>query len=158
MTPSGPLSPRGTAHGSFNQSVVFVSYGRPAVRERTVWGGVLIPFDTIWRVGANEATHLAVSRELTFGNVVVPPGLYTLFIYNARSGPQLAINRQVGQWGAGPNFYNQAQDLGRVPMQLAPTPEHVEDFTITLRNLGPGRGAIDFAWGPQVASAAFTFR
>src|SRR5262245_51908556 len=79
MTPAGTLSPRGTANGSFNQSVVFVSYGRPAVRERTVWGGLLIPFDTIWRAGANEATHLAVSRELTFGNVVVPPGLYTLF-------------------------------------------------------------------------------
>jgi DUF2911 family protein len=156
MTPAGPLSPRGTAHGSFMQSVVFVSYGRPAVRERTVWGGVLIPFDTIWRAGANEATHLAVSRELTFGNVVVPPGLYTLFIYNARNGgPQLVINRQVGQWGT---VYTQAHDLGRVPMQLGPTPEHVEDLTIAVRSLGGGRGALDFAWGNQVASAEFTAR
>jgi hypothetical protein len=41
---------------------------------------------------------------------------------------------------------------------MAPTPEHVEDFTITLRNTGPGRGAIEFAWGPQVATATFTVR
>jgi hypothetical protein len=156
MTPAGTLSPRGAAHGSFMQSVVFISYGRPQVRERTVWGGVLVPFDAIWRTGANEATHLATSRELAFGDLVVPPGLYTLYIYNAQSGPQLAINRQVGQWGT---VYDQAQDLGRVPLTMSNTPEHVEEFTITIRSLGGGgRGAIDFAWGPQMATATFTAR
>src|SRR5688500_3328766 len=73
MTPMGVLSGRGTAHASFMRSVVFVNYGRPLVRDRTVWGGTLVPYDMIWRTGANEATHLATSRELTFGNVTVPP-------------------------------------------------------------------------------------
>ena len=155
MTPLGQLSARGVATGSFMQSVVFVNYGRPQVRGRTVWGGLLVPPDTIWRLGANEATHLATSRELTFGNVVVPPGLYTLWLFNATGGPQLVINRQVGQWGT---VYDQAQDLARIPVEMAATPAHVEDFTIALRNPGPGRGAIDFAWGGQVATAAFTVR
>ncbi|MBI3983206.1 MAG: DUF2911 domain-containing protein [Gemmatimonadetes bacterium] len=155
MTPLGTLSARGVAYGSFLQSVVFINYGRPQVRERTVWGGMLVPPDTIWRLGANEATHLATSRELTFGNLTVPPGLYTLWMFNARSGPQLVINRQVGQWGTS---YNQAQDLGRVPLQMATTPEHVEDLTITIRNLDGGRGAFDFAWGSQVATATFSVR
>ena len=155
MTPLGQLSARGVATGSFMQSVVFVNYGRPQVRGRTVWGGLLVPPDTIWRLGANEATHLATSRELTFGSVVVPPGLYTLWLFNAAGGPQLVINKQVGQWGT---VYDQAQDLARIPVQMAPTPAHVEDFTITLRNTGPGRGAIDFAWGGQVATAAFAVR
>ncbi|HXV86952.1 MAG TPA: DUF2911 domain-containing protein [Gemmatimonadales bacterium] len=155
MTPLGTLSARGLAHGSFLQSVVFVNYGRPQVRGRPVWGGVLVPPDTIWRLGANEATHLATSRELTFGDVVVPPGLYTLWIFSASSGPQLVINRQVGQWGTS---YDPARDLGRVPLQMAPAPEHVEDFTITVRNLGGNRGALDFAWGDRVATAAFTVR
>lgn len=155
MTPIGVLSSRGTATGSFMQSVVFVNYGRPQVRGRTVWGGLLVPPDTIWRLGANEATHLATSRELTFGNVVVPPGLYTLWLHNAAGGPQLVINKQVGQWGTS---YDPAQDLGRIPVTMAATPEHVEDFTITLRNAGQGRGAIEFAWGGQMATAAFTVR
>lgn len=155
MAPLGQLSARGVATGSFMQSVVFVNYGRPQVRGRTVWGGLLVPPDTIWRLGANEATHLATSRELSFGNVVVPPGLYTLWLFNATGGPQLVINKQVGQWGT---TYDQAQDLARIPVQMAPTPEHVEDFTITLRNTGPGRGAIEFAWGAQMATAAFTVR
>jgi len=155
LTPLGTLSPRGVATGSFMQSVVFISYGRPQVRGRTVWGGQLVPADTIWRLGANEATHLATSRELTFGTVVVPPGLYTLWFFNAAGGPQLVINKQVGQWGT---VYDSAQDLARIPVTMAPTPEHVEDFTITLRNVAQGRGAIEFAWGGQVATAAFTVR
>jgi Protein of unknown function (DUF2911) len=155
MTPFGTLSPRGVAFASFLQSVVFVNYGRPQVRGRSVWGGLLVPPDTIWRLGANEATHLATSRELTFESVTVPPGLYTLWLFNAASGPQLVINKQVGQWGTS---YDQAQDLGRIPVQLSPTPEHVEEFTITLRNLEPRRGAIEFAWGSQMATAMFTVR
>lgn len=155
VAPTGLLSPRGTAHGSFLQSVVFVSYGRPQVRGRTIWGGALVPPDTIWRLGANEATHLATARELTFGTMVIPPGLYTLFLFNAAGGPQLVVNKQIGQWGTS---YDQAQDLGRIPMQLAPTPEHVEEFTISVRNLDPRRGSLDFAWGSQVASATFTVR
>lgn len=155
MTPLGALSARGVATGSFMQSVVFVNYGRPQIRGRTVWGGLLVPPDTIWRLGANEATHLATSRELTFGTVVVPPGLYTLWLFNATGGPQLVINKQVGQWGT---QYDPAQDLGRVPVTMAATPEHLEDFTITLRNVAQGRGAIEFAWGSQVAAAAFTVR
>lgn len=155
MTPLGALSPRGLATGSFMQSVVFVNYGRPQVRGRSVWGGQLVPPDTIWRLGANEATHLATSRELTFGSVVVPPGLYTLWLFNTTGGPQLVINKQVGQWGTS---YDPAQDLGRVPVQMAATPEHIEDFTITLRNVAQGRGAIEFSWGSQMATALFTVR
>ncbi|MEX2283814.1 MAG: DUF2911 domain-containing protein [Gemmatimonadota bacterium] len=162
MRAMGLLSPRDNTHFSFMQSPVFINYSRPSVRERTVWGGTLVPFDQIWRNGANEATHLATSRELTFGNVVVPPGLYTLWIYNDRTaGPQLAINKQIGQWGAAlpmTNVYNQANDVGRVPMTMAATPSHVEEYTITIRPAGAGRGAIDFAWGDKVATAAFTFR
>jgi hypothetical protein len=155
MTPLGALSTRGVASGSIQQSVMFVNYGRPQVRGRTVWGGLLVPADTIWRLGANEATHLATSRELSFGDVVVPPGLYTLWLLNTTGAPRLVINKQVGQWGT---QYDPAQDLARVPLTMSATPEHVEDFTISFRNLEPRRGVIEFAWGAQMATAVFTVR
>lgn len=159
MRPAGAMSARGNARASFLQSVVFVDYGRPQVRGRSVWGGLLVPLDTIWRTGANEATHLATSRELTFGTVVVPPGLYTLWIFNSRAqGPQLVISKQIGQWGAGPTSYNQTNDLARIPMTLTNTPAHVEEFTITVRSAGFRAGALDFAWGDKVATAAFTVK
>jgi len=155
MKPTGVLSPRATAYAGFNRGPIFVNYGRPAVRERTVWGGTLIPFDSVWRTGANEATHLATSKAMSIGDLNIPAGLYTLWIQHTRSGTFLIVNKQVGQWGT---EYTPAQDLGRVKMDLAKTPEHVEDFTITVRATGGNRGAIDFAWGDQVATAAFTTR
>lgn len=159
MTPLGPLSPRGTARASFQTQtpggIVIVDYGRPQVRGRSVWGGLLIPADTIWRLGANEATHFATSRDLAFGDVTVPAGLYTLFLYNAKSGPLLVVNRQVGQWGTA---YDQTRDLARIPLAMSPAKEFQEEFTITVRQLAPNRGALEIAWGAQMGSAQFVVK
>src|SRR4051812_7113303 len=155
MKPTGVLSPRGTAYAGFNRGPIFISYGRPSARERTLWGGVLIPFDSIWRTGANEATHLATSKTMVLGDMTLAPGLYTLWTQHTRDGTYLIVNKQVGQWGT---EYTAAQDIGRVKMDMAKTPEHVEDFTITVRPTGANRGAIDLAWGDSVATAAFTVR
>jgi len=132
--------------------MVIVDYGRPQVRERTVWGGTLVPRDSIWRAGANDATHLFTTRTLTFGDVTLAPGMYTLWVQHTAAGTWLIINRQTGQWGT---QYNAANDLGRVLLELKPTPEHVEELTITLTALGPARGQFSLAWGDQVASVAF---
>jgi hypothetical protein len=132
-----------------------VNYGSPAARGRTIWGGILIPFDTIWRTGANEATHLATSKRIQLGDITLDPGLYTLWTQHTRTGTFLIVNKQVGQWGT---QYNPANDLGRVAMQLSDAPSFVENFTITIRPLGQGRGAIDLAWGDKVASAPFVVR
>jgi len=154
MKPTGTLSARDVARGAFGAGgIVLVDYGRPMVRERSVWGGALVPFDSVWRAGANDATHLFTTRVLTLGQVVVPPGSYTLWIQHTRNGTFLIVNRQTGQWGT---VYDPAQDVGRVQMQLTATPSHVEEMTVTVRNLGGNRGAIDFAWGPSVATASFT--
>ena len=157
MKPTGVLSLRETARGAFGQGgMVLVDYGRPQVRERTVWGGTLVPFDSVWRAGANDATHLFTTRVLTFGapgaELVVPPGQYTLFVQHTRTGTWLIVNRQTGMWGT---VYSAANDLGRVPMTLASTAAHVEEFTITVKSLSPARGALELAWGPSMASVPF---
>lgn len=155
MKPTGVLSPRMTAYAGFFQGPITINYGSPAVRGRTVWGGTLVPFDTIWRAGANEATHLATSKAIQLGDMTLAPGLYTLWIQHTRSGTWLIVNKQVGQWGTA---YNPANDIGRVAMTLSPTPDHVEDLTVTIRSLGGPRGAFEFAWGDKVATAPFTVR
>lgn len=155
MRPTGALSPRATAYAAFAQGPIFVNYGSPAVRGRTVWGGTLVPFDSIWRTGANEAAHLATSKTIQLGDMTLAPGLYTIWVRHTREATWLIVNRQVGQWGT---VYDAAQDVGRVRMTLAAAPDHVEDFTITVRSLGQNRGAMDFAWGDKVATASFTVR
>ena len=155
MKPMGVLSPRATAYAAFTTSPIFINYGSPAVRGRTVWGGTLVPFDSIWRAGANEATHLATSRSIQLGDMTLAAGLYTLWVQHTQAGTFLIVNRQVGQWGT---QYNAANDIGRVAMEVTSTPSHVEDLTYTVRSLGQGRGAIDIAWGDRIATANFTLR
>ena len=153
MTPTGVLSARATARAAFGPGgMVLIDYGRPLVRERTVWGGTLVPFDSVWRAGANDATHLFTTRTLTLGSLTLVPGMYTLWVQHTRTGTFLIVNKQTGQWGT---QYDATQDLGRVELAVAATPAHVEEFTITLRALGSGRGAIEMAWDGSIASVGF---
>ena len=158
LQPTGTLSVRDVARGAFGAGgMVLVDYGRPMVRDRTVWGGTLVPFDSVWRAGANDATHLFTTRTLTFGapgtaTVTVEPGMYTLWVQHTRTGTFLIINRQTGQWGT---VYDPANDVGRVAMQLAPTASFEEELTFTIRALGGNRGALELAWGPSVATVSF---
>jgi hypothetical protein len=153
MKPTGVLSVREDVRAAFGPgAMVVIDYGRPLVRERTVWGGTLVPFDSVWRAGANDATHLFTTRTLTMGTLTVPPGMYTLWVQHTRSGTFLIVNKQTGQWGT---QYDAAQDLGRVPMQMANAPAHVEEFTIAVRAQGL-RGTLELAWGDRVASLPFT--
>lgn len=154
MKPAGVLSLREDARAAFGPGgMVIVDYGRPQVRERSVWGGVLVPFDSVWRMGANDATHLFTTRPLVMGALQLAPGMYTLWLQHTRNGPLLIVNRQTGQWGT---QYDAAQDLGKVPMTLADAPGFVETMTISVKAQGATRGAIELAWGDKVASVPFT--
>ena len=155
LKPSGVLSPRQLAGVTISQSPIFISYGSPSVRGRTVWGGTLVPLDSIWRTGANEATHLATGKTLQLGDLTLAPGLYTLWTQHTRNGTWLIVNKQVGQWGT---QYNAANDVGRVQLELKDAPSFAEELQIAVRSLGQGRGAIDIAWGDKVATAPFTVR
>lgn len=155
MKPAGVLSPRQLAGVTINQAPIFISYGSPSVRGRTVWGGQLVPFDSVWRTGANEATHLATGKTLAFGELTLAPGLYTLWMQHTRTGTWLIVNKQVGQWGT---QYNASNDVGRVQVELKDSPNFFEEFVVTVRTTGPGRGAIDLAWGDKIATAPLVVR
>ena len=154
MKPTGVLSVREIARGSFGAGgIVLIDYGRPLVRDRTVWGGTLIPYDSVWRVGANDATHLFTTRTLAIGDIMLAPGMYTLWVQHGRDKTMLIVNGQTGQWGT---QYDPSKDIGRVPLTLTTAPSHVEEFTITVRSMAGNRGAIDMAWGDKIASVPFT--
>jgi hypothetical protein len=128
-------SPRDTAEMRIADDRIYVDYGRPSMRGRTIMGD-LVPYGQVWRTGANEATTLVTTRELRIGGTSVPAGTYTLYTLPGESAWQLIINRQTGQWGT---EYDQAQDLARVPMRVERTPTPVEQFTIEMQ---PGGGNV----------------
>ncbi|HET6681421.1 MAG TPA: DUF2911 domain-containing protein [Gemmatimonadaceae bacterium] len=134
----GTLSPRDTVRARVGAAELMVDYGRPGKRGRTIFGGIE-PWGSVWRTGANAATQLETSADLTIGGQLVPRGRYTLWILLDERAPQLIINRQTGQWGT---EYDAAQDLVRVPLQVTSLPELVERFTI---GIAP-EGSLTFEW------------
>jgi hypothetical protein len=144
-------SPHETVTATVDGAKISITYGRPYMKGRKVVGG-LIPYDRVWRTGADEATTLVTDKDLMFGNTHVSAGTYTLYTHAGEKGWQLAINKQTGQWGT---EYDAAQDLGRVPLTLSKTPSPVEQFTIAIADT-PAGGDLRLTWDTAQATAAFT--
>ncbi|MDP2479954.1 MAG: DUF2911 domain-containing protein [Candidatus Palauibacterales bacterium] len=138
----GSLSPRDTASAEIGSATVAVDYGRPSMRGRQVFGGI-VPFGQVWRTGANAATQLITDHDLEIGGQPVPAGTYTLWTIPGRDGWTLIVNRQHGQWGT---EYHPDQDLVRVPLTVTRSDRPVERFTITVAGGEAGEGSIALAW------------
>lgn len=128
-----------------------VSYGSPKKRGRDLFGAI-VPWGQRWRTGANRATHFYTSKNLDFEGITVPAGEYTLFTIPDLDGGTLIINKQTGQNG---QSYDEARDLGRVPMTLSTKQDITEAFTITVEETESG-GKINLIWGKTVFSTPFT--
>lgn len=135
--PLGQLSPRDTARGNVQGVDIWVDYGRPTKRGRVIFGDV-VPWNTVWRTGANAATQLYASADLVIGGAAVPAGKYTLWTLPTPTGWKVIINKQTGQWGT---EYNQAQDLVRLDAKVEPLATPVEQMTI-----GFEPGALTVSW------------
>lgn len=106
-----------------------ITYGQPHARGRLVEGG-LIPTDSVWRFGANEATTLHTDVDLTIGSLRVPRGDYSLFLRHTRADAwELIVNTQTGQWGT---EYDASRDLGRVPFTASRLAAPEEALSIYL--------------------------
>jgi hypothetical protein len=138
------LSVRDTMRATIGGATFTVTYGRPLARGRTLLGDV-VPYDRVWRTGANEATHFTTSAPITLAGMPVPAGTYTLWTLPHPKGVELIVNRQTGQWGTG---YGAAHDLGRAPMTTDTLVTPIEQFTISVDSVAGRRGALAMAWGP----------
>jgi hypothetical protein len=138
------LSVRDTVRASIGAATFTVDYGRPLARGRVLLGNV-IPYDRVWRTGANAATQFTTSAPITLAGLAVPAGAYTLWTLPRARGVELIVNRQTGQWGTG---YGPAHDLGRAAMTTDTLATPVEQFTIAIDPVDGRRGTLAMAWGP----------
>lgn len=149
--PLGPLSVRDTARAQIPGTEIWVDYGRPLKRGRVIFGNV-VPWNTVWRTGANAATQFSTSVDLVMGGVTIPAGKYTLWSLPSPTGWTLIVNKQTGQWGT---EYHAEQDLARVNLGEEKLPQPLEQFTITIEPEATG-GVIRFAWDDRRGSIPFT--
>lgn len=142
--------PRPSPTATFKQRVgvtdIEVTYSRPGVKGRQVFGGAnpLVPNGEVWRTGANEATKISFSTPVTFGGVSVPAGDYALFSIPGASEWTVILNRAVGQWGA--YKYDAKNDIARVKAPVVKLGESVETFTIDVNSIRDTSATLNLVW------------
>ncbi len=159
MGKRAPASPPAEASVTINGKTISIKYSSPRVRGRE--GHIftkdgLISHDKdypVWRAGANAATTMHTTADLTIGTLHVPAGTYTLFVDIANPDQWvLVVSKETGEWGLN---YNPHMDLGRVEMHMSKPPSMVEDLKYTLTEDGGNEGTLTLAWENKEASVSF---
>ena len=138
-----PMAIAKTIHQPTNTYIKIV-YGQPYKNGRTIFGK-LVPYDKVWRTGANEATELTTTGDIQFGNEKLEAGTYTLFSIPQEEGPwTIILNNKLGQWGA---FDYQSQfDKLRVKASAAEKNAATEAFTIKFAEISEDSTNIILQW------------
>ena len=149
---TGGHSPHETTSAVVGGNRVTITYGRPYMKGRQIWGG-LVPYGKVWRTGSDEATTLITQKPIVIGETTVPAGAYTLWTLPAEDGSaKLIINKQIGQWGVGPGSYDEKQDLARIDLKKETLETPVEQFTMAVTR----NGEIKMSWDKTQYSVTFT--
>jgi hypothetical protein len=149
----GAASPGQITRGTLDGHLVVVTYSSPRLRGRAILGKV-VPYGTVWRTGANEATLMIFDTKLQIGTTVLPGGAYSLWTLPKEDGSaDLIINSEHGQWGTD---YNSARDVAHIPMKVATSATRLEKFTITLPTGETGMLTMswdNFVWSVPISVA-----
>jgi hypothetical protein len=137
------LSPRDTVRSNIGNAAIVIDYGRPLARGRVLLGNV-IPYDRVWRTGANAATQFTTSAPITLAGIKLAAGTYTLWTVPHQNGVDLIVNGQSGQWGT---QYDRSRDVAKAPMQSTTVAAPVDQFTISVDAKDPRHGTLALAWG-----------
>jgi Protein of unknown function (DUF2911) len=136
--PATRPSPLDSVMFSVGGTSVKVCYGRPSAKGRTMIGGAAVPYDKIWRTGANEPTMIHTSGRLSIAGIEIGPGSYSVYSVPGEHGWQIVLNRSTTQWGQ-EGYYSgdvAAQEIGRADVESRRTSSHVETFTMRTEGSG----------------------
>lgn len=109
---------------------IVICYGSPSVRDRTIFGE-LVPYNELWRMGANEPTRFYTDHDLVLGEVVVPKGRYSLYAVPGPNSWEIFISESITHWGNDINTKVREQEIGSFEVKREYNPNRVEEFTIT---------------------------
>ncbi|WP_026063195.1 DUF2911 domain-containing protein [Pedobacter arcticus] len=127
----------------FGLGKVTVNYSRPVANGRVIFGG-LVPYNEIWRTGANSATTIVFTDEVNFGGQKIAAGEYALFTIPGESEWTVVLNKAAKQWGA--YTHKDADDVAKIKVKAVKTATKTETFTIQFDNVTPGTLDLTIAW------------
>ena len=146
-------SPLQTVKQEFGLSAIELSYSRPAVKGRTIWGD-LVPYGKLWRTGANGATTITFGDDVTFGGQKVPAGKYGLLTIPEAYQWTVIITKQLDV--TGPAAYKQDQDLIRIKVNPIDLDFSLESFTMLFDNITSSSLNLMIGWDRKLVVIPIT--
>lgn len=141
-------SPQDSVSVTVGGSIVKICYSRPSARGRTMIGGEAVPYGSVWRTGANEATMIHTTGHLMIAGQHLDAGTYALYTVPGEREWEVILNRSYLQWGHESTYSDsvRAQEVGRSRVPVTRTSAPVEQFTIRTEPAANGNANIILEW------------
>ncbi len=141
------LSPPGSASLKNGDLTVSITYSRPSVRGRLIFGTeaqeALQPYGVYWRLGANEATEITLNKDVLFNNQPLKAGTYMLYAMPEEGGFEIIANTELGRWG----YFEPKHELDVLKTKIVAEKNAapIEQYTISLQPVEGGVNVV-FEW------------
>lgn len=132
-------SPAKEMADSFNGSAITINYNAPSVRDREIWGE-LVPYDKVWRTGANGATKITINEDTEIEGQKLAAGTYAIFTIPSETTWTIIFNTESEQWGA----YDYSKDKDALRVKVVPV--KVEEKTEQMTFVKADETAIHLLW------------
>ncbi len=140
--PQPQASPGATVSQTVGITEITVTYHRPGVKGRDVWGG-LVPYGEVWRAGANENTTISFSHDVTVGGKPLNAGTYGLHMIPTKSQWTVIFNKNSTSWGS--FFYSEAEDAQRIV--VIPQPDSFHEWLLyEFSDLTDSSAILSLSW------------
>lgn len=142
----------GEAHGQVGNTHITITYHSPAVRGRTIWGG-LVPYGEVWVTGAHNATTIEISEAIYVADTLIPKGKYAFFTIPGKEQWVLILNKNWDQHLS--DEYDEKDDVLRVTITPETGLPFSERLVYSIENSGSGSGKISMQWETLRVSLPF---
>jgi Protein of unknown function (DUF2911) len=136
------VSQKATVTQAVGLTDVTITYSRPGVKGRPIWGA-LVPYDEVWRTGANEATTIVFSQDVTINGKPLPAGTYSLHTIPRKTNWTIIFNKKADQWGS--YEYDATQDALRIDVTPTTGPDQ-EWMEFSFPEVANDSAKVELAW------------
>jgi len=145
-------SPTQTVKQDFGMSSIELIYSRPGMKGRKIFGD-LVPWNVVWRTGANSATRIKFNDDVMFGGQALKAGEYALYTVPGENEWEVIINKGSANWGTD---YKKEDDIFKVKVRPMKIDQPVETFTMQFGNVKPTSTDLQIMWDKTAVTVPIT--
>ncbi len=134
---------------------VTLEYSRPSMRGRLIFGG-LVPYDKLWRTGANANTKITFSDAVTIGGKELKAGSYAIYTKPSAQSWEVYFYSDANNWGT-PQEWDESKVVAKTKAQIYPMSEDIETFTMSFDNITNDSANLSFMWETVYVNVPISF-